>query len=278
MKRAIWIAVIISLFAIWISAGTALAQTGAVPAAPTASQTVKIDGEVYNIGTRKATYLFRYDGTVLMNHPKPRFLFGPSGGYDFGNTFVGGVAAAELPFGRHFESDSSVEVYPYESHVKLGRGVSYTVESGAIVWANYTSGFEGMYSHGGYSVTKAVKSADYVYAGYVYKHTMVGAPTRFHFDFFEQVHNGISANGTETNHVIGGAFTFDSMIGCTKHTCARSSFTWYTGRTLNQGNPYCDGTFSGCPNILPRQSVVSGGFKWTLLFAVPAYPSSEVMF
>jgi hypothetical protein len=199
---------------------------------------------------------------------KTHFLFGPDGGYNFGNTFVGGTAEVEIPIGPHVEIDGSGKINPYESHIKLGHGIGYSVGGGVLLWANRTSGFEGLYSYGGYTVVQATKAADYVYAGYVYKHTMLGFPTRFHFNYFQQVFNGISANGTETNHVIGGALAFDSLEGCFKTGCVRSKFTWYTGRTLNQGNPKCDGQ-CGDPITCPRQSVVSGGFEFNVRFEFP---------
>lgn len=205
------------------------------------------------------------------------FLFGPEGGYDFGNTNIGIETRIEVPVKRHFEIDGDAEINPYESHISLGHGISYGLKPATILWVSNTSGFEGEYSRTAYTVTKAVKTANYFYAGYVYRHTMVGFPTRFHFEYFQQILNGISQNGTETNHLLGGAFTFDSLQGCFKSGCVRSKFTLNSGRVLNQGNPQCDGQYNKVITC-PRQSVFSGGFEANILFEFPRRNSSNELF
>jgi hypothetical protein len=202
----------------------------------------------------------------------PRLLFGGDGGYAFGNTFIGAEAGIEAPLGAHFEANFSGQFFPFESHVALGRGFSYSIQPGAIIWINKTSGFEASYHHNAYSVTRERKSNDFVYSGYVYRHTMFGFPTRFHFGYMREVNNGISANGTETNHLQGAAFSFDSIEGCTTHFCVRDKFTWLTGRVLDQANPVCDGTFGYGSQFkppmpaCPRTSTPSGGFEFNLMF------------
>lgn len=233
--------------------------------------------KLYPDGSCDVVYMNPQQSQPPQQELRTHFLFGPDGGYNFGNTFIGFKTKIEMPLGKHLEIDSSATLDPYESHIALGHGFTYSVMPGAIFWVNRTSGFEGLYSHGAYTVTKAAKAADYVYAGYVYKHTMIDLPTRFHFDYFRQVHNGISANGTETNHVTGGSFTWDNLVGCFQSGCAHSEFTWYTGRTLNQGNPVCDGQYTKVITC-PRQSVLSGGFEYSVLFEFPRRADSDDLF
>lgn len=211
--------------------------------------------------------------------PKARFLFGFDGGYAFNNTTVGVVAGTEVPFGRHLEVDSFGYFYPYESKAVYGKGYLYNVKAGPLVWINQTSGVEGLFEKGGYTVTKVSKGADYVFAGYVYKHTMLGLPTRFHFDYFRQVLGKINPKTlVEPNDVTGGSFTFDTLMGCTKAFCVRSAFTWLTGRVVEQGNPYCDGTYSGCPNVIKRNTDVGGGFEWNVTFQLGGSKNANALF
>lgn len=223
-------------------------------------------------------FLWLAVGARAQDSPSSRFVIGLDGGYAFNNTTIGIVAGAEIPVGRHFEVDSFGYFYPYESKAVYGSGYLYNMKAGPVVWINRTSGFEGLFEKGGYSVTKVSKGADYVFAGYVYKHMMLDFPTRFHFDYFQQVFNGIDHAGVETNHLTGGAFTFDTLLGCSKHFCVRSAFTWLTGRVLEQGNPYCDGTYSGCPNIIKRNSDIGGGFDWSLMFQFGGKKNDQELF
>lgn len=210
---------------------------------------------------------------ALPAHAQTRFLVGADGGDSFNNYFLGIRASLEAPLGKHFEADESVSFFPIENKPSYGKGVSYSLEPGATVWANTTSGFEGSFHHTGYTVTTVKKTEDFVFAGYVYKHTMVGFPTRFHFDYVREVNDGISSNGTEMNHLQGGAFSFDSRIGCFRFACVRDQTTLLAGRVLDQGNPVCDGTYTG-KITCPRNSNLSGGFEMTFMFEIPR-PKNE---
>lgn len=222
--------------------------------------------------------------SVAAHAQSTHFLIGPTGGYVFDNTSIGIESGIELPLGNHFELDDYGVFNPVEFKTVLGRGYSYTIESGAIIWVNKTSGFEGDLSVGGYSVTKAAKNAIYAYGGYVYRHNMFGMPTRFSFDYMRQIRNGISLNGTETNHVQGGVVSFDTLFGCLKHECVRTKFTWYTAHILNQSDPICDGTFGNGSQAkppmgpCPRTGDIGGGFSFSLMFEFPRRKSNSELF
>lgn len=205
-----------------------------------------------------------------------RVLVGVDGGYEFNNYFLGPQVAVEVPVGR-VEVFAQGSLFPLQVKPSYGSGWAYSWEAGPTVWFTHTSGIEGSYERSGYTVTKVAKAESFITAGYAYKHTMVGFPTRFHLDFLKEVQNGLIHGGTESNDLEGGIFGWDTLLGCTKFACVRSKISLPVARVKNQGNPVCDGTLGGKVTC-PRTSDISGGFEANLMFEFPRAKNEYALF
>lgn len=203
-------------------------------------------------------------------HAQTTLLVGGEGGINFNNKTIGVTAGIEQPFAKHFEIDLVGIFDPIESKTGYGSGFSYSTYGILTGWFAQHWGVNGQFDRAAYTVTQARKTAYYTYGGLSYRNIVGGLPARFDFDYFQQIHNGIAADGTETNHVQGGAVSFSVRLGCTNTFCVRLDETIDAGHVLNQGNPMCDGTFgnTGGPNGGPckRQGTMSGGAQAAVVF------------
>lgn len=212
-------------------------------------------------------------------HAQTRVVIGGEGGIDFNNKILGVTAGIEQPFAKHFEIDLYGTFDPLESKTGYGSGFSYSTYGVFTGWFSDHWGLNGQFDRGAYTVTQAHKTAYYTYGGVSYRNFVWGSPARFDFDYFRQIHNGIAADGTETNHVQGGSVSFSVRLGCAKSFCVRLDETVDAGHVLQQGNPMCDGTFgnTGGPNGGPckRQGSVSGGATAAVVFEFPRRQGQE---
>lgn len=206
-----------------------------------------------------------------------RVLVGPTGGLVYDNAFLGVKAGIEVPAGRHFEVDL-YDTAAGEKHTALGSGWSNNLETQGIVWVRQHVGLNAGIQASRYAVTGTSKSEYFVNGGLVIRNNS-WVPTRFTFDYVREVANGIMSNGDETNHLQGGQFVWDSVLGCGRHYCVRFQTDIQFGRVLDQGNPVCDSTFgnTGGPNggPCPRQAQWGGGASAAVLFQFPRHADQE---
>lgn len=192
-----------------------------------------------------------------------RILVGVASGESFNNAFLGPRLAAEVPLWRRFELDASFEIAP-ESKRGYGTGWETKAEIGGIAWITTKLGATSGVEFGNYSVTQASKTAMYLSSGPILRVSIFGSPSRLTFGYVRQLRNGISQNGTETNHLSGGFAALDSRVGCTGAACWRVKEEFQLGHVLNQGNPLCDGTYGDGSRVgfapCPRSSSLGGGF------------------
>src|ERR1019366_822397 len=95
-------------------------------------------------------------------HAQTRIMVGSAFGDDtFGNTKMGVMAAAELPFGHRYEFDLRDTFSPLESHTGLGRGTANIVQATGIVWLSKSFGVTGSVEYSTYNVTILHKGAYY---------------------------------------------------------------------------------------------------------------------
>jgi len=212
-------------------------------------------------------------------HAQTRVLIGGTGGLDFNNKTLGVTGGIEQPFAKHFEVDLYGTFSPLEIKTVYGNGFSYSTQAELSGWFNDHWGLNGRVDRSAYTVTTVSKTGYYAYGGASYRGLVGGLPAQFDFDFLKQFNNGIGANGTETNHIIGGEIDFSVRMGCARSFCVRMEDGFNAGRVLEQGNPACDGTFglTGGPNGGPcaRQATASGGFYASVVFEFPRRRGGE---
>ena len=199
--------------------------------------------------------------TKLRAQDQPLIYVGGTGGYSFSNGFIGPVIGFELPIKRlEFSGEESFD--PVEHHASLGSGYAEQTSVRTDLWLTNHWSVNGQYQVSSYH-TKISKAGQYAYAGVAWYGIVGGQTTEFTFSYFQQLNNGISSNGTETDHVKGGSFEFFTRMGCSGVFCYRFYGEFEAGHLLTQGNPVCDGTYgvTGGPNggLCPRQGAVSGG-------------------
>lgn len=191
----------------------------------------------------------------------PQVYVGGTGGYSFSNSFVGPVVGFELPVKR-FELSGQESFDPIEYHALLGTGHAEQTSLRTDLWLTNHWGVNSQYSVGSYH-TQISKASQYVFTGIAWQGIADGQPSKFTFSYFQQINNGVSANGTETDHVKGGSIEFLTRMGCSGPLCYRFFGQFLFGHVLTQGNPVCDGTLgvTGGPNggPCPRQGTMSGG-------------------
>jgi hypothetical protein len=203
-----------------------------------------------------------------------RVYLGVEGEGNFGNYGLGPTASLEVPLGKHFEVDAGAKYEPLASHVKLGDGYNYSLSTSGIGWFTNGWGLYGGLDNNAYSAGAVYKDQPHVFGGFVHRGIVDGLPSRFFFGYAREIQNGISPNGTETNHL--NAFNVDYQVrfGCKGATCFRLDFNNYAGWVLNQGNPVCDGTYgvtggNGPNGSCPRQKTLSGGTSFSFTFEFP---------
>lgn len=231
-----------------------------------------------------------------------RVLGGIGGGGDFGNLFLALNGGIEVPFAKRAELDITdsyspvIHVYnviiPFEQHINLGTGSANIANVGGIVWISKgkSLGLNGSAEYSSYS-TQISKGSYYAFGGLTWRKIAWGNPTRFSFDYFRQLDNGIAcgtqaacalpgANGTESDHVQGGQFSMVTRMGAVGPAVIRLTFSTNVGHTLTQGNPQCDGTFgtkggNGPNGSCPRGSAISGGASMGVIFEFPRHRGLE---
>lgn len=212
-------------------------------------------------------------------HAQTTVLVGGEGGINFNNKFLGATAGLEQSFGKHFEIDLTGAFDPIEAKTAYGNGFSYSTSVDATGWFSDHWGLNGQIDRAAYTITKARKTGYFAYGGFSYRNLVWGSPAHFEFDYFQQIHNGIAADGTETNQTKGGSVTFSVRLGCGNSFCVRLDEIVDAGHVLQQGNPMCDGTFgnTGGPNGGPckRQGAMSGGAQASVVFEFPRRRGQE---
>ena len=201
-------------------------------------------------------------------HAQVRVLAGATGGSSLGNLSLGPAVGLEVPFGGRLELDLSDTFSPFESHVALGHGWADVASAGGHVWLTPGFGLNGSFEHSEYHVTGASKGYEYALGGVTWRRKAWGAPARLSLDYLRELHDGISADGTETDHVQGGEFTLEARLGCSGPLCVRMTSQFGAARVLTQSNPQCDGSFGG-PVTCPRPGVWAGIFQLGLLLEIP---------
>ena len=202
-----------------------------------------------------------------------RILVGTEGGSSFGSLFAGITVSLEQPITRHFEFDARYSFDPAEQHIALGDGWANRASAGGIVWLTKSLGLDGRAEYSSYSVSIA-KTNQYAFGGLVLRKSIDYMPMRFTFNYLREFDNGISANGTETDHVQGGEFNMDMRVACAWRACYRVAFDFEVGRVLTQSNPACDGTYAG-PVTCPRGVASSGAFTASLAMEFPRRRATE---
>lgn len=198
---------------------------------------------------------------ALPLHAQTRVLVGSDAGYLFDNAYVGLYGGVEVPIER-IELDAYGSFDPVESHVHLGHGYAASGQGQGILWLSRRVGLAGEMDYSVYRVAIR-KSAEYAFAGAVINGSIDGSPTRFLVSYVREFNNGIAADGTETAHLSGVRFRYESRLGCRGRACFQLNQEFWGGHVLTQGNPICDGTYgvTGGPNggPCPRTGAVSGG-------------------
>lgn len=188
---------------------------------------------------------------------------GIQAGSSFGNLFLGPTLGLQSTFAKHYEFDLSDTFSPLESHIALGNGWANHLEGSGIGWITKGFGIDGGVSYSNYK-TSIYKSAEYGHGGVVLQHNYQGTDVRYTLNYIREFHNGISADGAESDHLQGGDFGLQVRTGCSKHFCYRTDFDFQVGHVLTQGNPVCDGTYGliGGPNggPCPRTGAWAGAF------------------
>jgi hypothetical protein len=245
------------LFSIFTQVGRAQGTTAPVPAA-----------------TANPAVIYPDDFPKYDDHF--RFLLGVSGGTSFGNAFLSTSAGVEVPFAKRFEIDLGDAFSPYEEHIALGKGWANAANASGIVWVTpgKSLGINGGAEYSNYSVS-IYKGSYYAMAGLTWRHTGFGLPTRFSFDYFRQFDNGISSNGTETDHLQGGEFTVTVRMGAVGPTVARMAFSTSVGHLLTQGDQACDGSLGVYIPSCKRGQAVSGGATVGVNFEFPRHRGEE---
>jgi hypothetical protein len=212
-----------------------------------------------------------------------RVLAGADGGSIYGSDFIDLNAGIEAPISRRFEGDANIHVAVLEHKIGLGFGSAWGYRLGGIVWVTRNLGINSYFSHSAYNITQAKKSGSDMLTGVTYR-TYLGAPVRFSFDYLRQVDNhveditynckGKPINGTESNYLQGGEFNMQVRMGTLGPSIVRLVFDTQVGRSRNQGNPRCDGTFVGHITC-PRTSTIAGGASVGVLFEFPRHRRYE---
>lgn len=203
-------------------------------------------------------------GFQLRSNERPRVTVGVGGGSLYSNTTISVVSGVEIPIHR-FEIDARNEFSPYENHTGLGTGTAELLRGTGILWAR-SVGLAGNYEYNEYT-TSIHKGMRKVFAGVILRKSLDGVPSRFEFDYVRQVQNHL-VGGTESAYLQGGRFAMTTRMGCTGSVCSRLAWEMQGGRVFLQGNPICDGTFSG-PVTCARQSAISGGVKASFVIEFP---------
>ena len=207
-----------------------------------------------------------------------RVLVGTGGGSSFGNLFMGVSGALEVPVKSRFELDLGDIFSPLEQHIDLGVGWANAASAGGIVWITKAVGLGGGTTYSNYHVS-INKASEYGFGGLTYRKVVQGMPIRFTFNYVRQLNNGISSNGTETDHLQAGEFGLDMRVRCAGLVCFRLNFDYEVGRVLTQGNPVCDGTYgvTGGPNggPCPRTGASSGTFTAGFFTEFPRRKNTE---
>lgn len=199
-----------------------------------------------------------------------RVWIGPAGGYDFNNLSVGGNAGIAIPFGGHYELDLDDTLSPVESHMKLGHGYANSFSAQGFGWINDHWGLNGIVNPSSYRAGSVAKTSYYWFAGPAYRGVVGGFPARFTFNYIRQFRNGITPDGTESDHLQGFDLGVIVRYGCANHFCVLQSWDFDGGVVMTQGNPQCDGSFGGHVSC-PRQSEMGGGFNTSLTFEFPRH-------
>lgn len=202
---------------------------------------------------------------------RARAIAGVSGGNSFGNLFFSTGIGVEIPVAGRFEIDAADSFSPLEEH--LGRGWANQISAGGIVW-NENIGFDGAVDYSNYS-TSIAKGGYYAQGGVAWRRYAWGKPVRFSFDYFRQFRNGVSPNGTETDHVQGGTFTIQSRLGAAGPVTIRTVLSISAGHLLTQGNPACDGSRGVYLPSCKRAGAVSGGGSFGIYFEFPRHRGYE---
>ncbi len=201
-------------------------------------------------------------------HAQTTGYIGVGGGDDFDNLNAGIIGGIEVPVTKHFEVDLFENFSPFESHVKIGKGFSNLTSGEGIVWFSDHWGLDGRADYSMYAITGLTKRAYYGFGGLAYSGHVAGAPASITIDYFREFHNGVYADGIETNHLQGAEFDFTVRLGCTGPVCWRAMEYVDIGRSLTQGDPYCDGSIGPktCGN---RGSGIGGGFTGGIAIEFP---------
>lgn len=225
---------------------------------------------------------------VSSSQAQTRVLVGVGGGDLYSNVYGAVLGGIELPIGNHLEIDGGGQLSPrvslagftinLEKKLNLGTGWAYNYDGVGRVWLTHSFGLDAGIVRSGYAVTATSKNENFVNAGISYRRVWFGTPTRFTFDYKQEITNGLLPNGDETNNLKGGSVTIDTRFGCASVLCFRFRTNIQGGVVSNQGNPACDG--SGAPNpqhlpLCPRSKATSGGASFNLLLEFPRHKGTE---
>lgn len=171
----------------------------------------------------------------------------------------------EKPIGRRFElqaqgswsPDKKFGMNDGNSSGVRGRGIVWiTPNIGAIAGIGYSHLWTGQYSKGGWTMA----------AGAVF-----GIPNidmRWTVTYLREVGNGIASDGIETNRTQGVEVAPEMKMWPIGPFGTRLALIFDLLHGLNQGNPQCDGTFSGAVTC-PRSSWNSGTAAVRFSFVLP---------
>lgn len=204
-----------------------------------------------------------------VTHAQTRVWIGPAGGDDFNNISLGVNVGLAVPFASRYELDLEDTFSPIESHIALGHGSANSFFADGFGWFNDHWGLNGAVNVSSYKTAQVDKTSDYWFAGPAYRGVFEGLPVRFTFNYMQQFKNGITADGTESDHLQGFDLNYTVRYGCTNRFCVLQSWDFDGGRVLTQGNPQCDGSLGLLIRSCARGIAAGGGFSTSITFEFP---------
>lgn len=193
-------------------------------------------------------------------------LIGGTTGEDYNNAYYGLASRLEVPIGSRFEIDGNASIGK-ESKSGYGTGYFYDFSPTGYVFPFREWGGNISIGKTSYFLNSISKQEYYSQCGITYRKDSPNIPIWWDLDYVWEIKNGISPDGTETNHLKGIENVFDFNIGCSKKLCYRFDISSEAGKFLNQGNPQCDGSYG--IDTCPRSSSFGGGIGATFYLEFP---------
>jgi hypothetical protein len=184
------------------------------------------------------------------------------------------TANGEIPLGNRIEIDAGSSFSSARKYNASG-GLEVSMEATGIFWATRWFGLTGDFGYERLRNNLYSKGGFFENPGIVFRAYPLRLPSRLWLNGIVPTGSIDKHTGIESNRETGVHFTWETLMGSLGPGNVRMSIGIGYFHGYNQGNPVCDGTYSG-PVTCPRTSWNAGNVTVGIAYAFPKTRDNEV--